>query len=436
VERSAFRLATYFMQGLRAGQDNLKDQSCHLQLQVFNVSLYIALLLALLAVLGVSLTGQWDVLLMLPLPALALYSMTLYLARRHCFLTARLVFLLVSHLTLGYGVVLYGKETNLSLYCLHLTLFPFLLFRAQEWRWIIVSSISAFVMFQVVELNLLPSGTLHLKPRTLSILRCVFTLGSFIGIILPAVLLLCQSKLHYRRALQRHRLGSLNEKLSVIACLSAGAAHEIQNPLTTLHLTLDHLEGLAAPQGQPTICMRIQKAYAAIHRIHSILQKLLVSTQRVPSLPEPLYVTTIAQLIMQRCKSYLNHHGIDLHVKMDLTHEAVIRCHRQHVMEAVDSLIHNALEAMMGHKAATLSLTLSSQDDFFQVEVADTGPGVSEDMIRSLFTPFYTTKAVGAGLGLSLYNARCMARQYGGDLTCKCGPGGRFCLSLPLQKLS
>ena len=131
----------------------------------------------------------------------------------------------------------------------------------------------------------------------------------------------------------------------------------------------------------------------------------------------------------------MHHHGIHLHVKMELTHEALIRCQRQHVMDAVDSLINNALEAMMGHKTPTVSLTLSSQDEFFQVEVADTGPGVSEDMIRSMFTPFFTTKAVGAGLGLSLYNARCIARQYGGDLTCKCGPGGRFCLSLPLQKL-
>jgi signal transduction histidine kinase len=436
VERSAFRLATLFMQGMRAGQDNLKDQSCRLQLLAFNVSLYVALFLALLAVLGVSLAGQWDVLVLLPLPALALYGVTLYLARRHCFLTARVVYLLVSHFTLGYGVILYGKETRLSLYCLHLALFPFLLFRAQEWRWMIVSSISAFVMFEVVELNLLPSGVLHLKPHTRSMLRLLFTFGSFIGILLPAVLLLCQSKLHYRRALTRNRLLSLDEKLTMIARLGAGAAHQIQSPLTTIHATLEHLESLAAPHEQATIGMRIQKACAAIHRIHGILQKLLVSTQRVPSLAEPLHVTTIAQLIMIRCKHYLHHQGIQLHVKMELTPQDVIHCHRQHVMDAVDSLIHNALEAMMGHKTPTVSLTLSSQNEFFQVEVADTGPGVSEDMIRSLFTPFFTTKAVGAGLGLSLYNARCMARQYGGDLTCKSGPGGRFCLSLPLQKLS
>lgn len=435
MERSVSRLATYFMQGLRAGQDTLKDKSCRLQLLVFNISLYIALVLSLLAVLGVSLAGQWDVLVLLPLPALALYTVTLYLARRHCFLTARVVYLLVSHFTLSYGVILYGKETNLSIYCLHLALFPFLLFRAKEWRWIVVSSISAFVLFEVLELNLLPSGTLELKPRTTSILRLVFTLGAFISIVLPAVLLLCQSKQQYRRALQRNRLVSMDEKLAVIARLGAGAAHQMQSPLVTIRLTLQYLESLVVPDEQTTIGARIQKASDAIHRIHRILQKLLVSTQRVPSLPEPLFITAVAHLILQRCKLYLHHHGIHLHVKVDITHEALIRCQRQHVVDAVDSLINNALEAMMGHKAPTVSLTLSSQDEFFQVEVADTGPGVSEDMFRSMFTPFFTTKAVGAGLGLSLYNARCIARQYGGDLTCKSGPGGRFCLSLPLQKL-
>jgi len=247
VERSVFRRATNFMQGLRAGQDTLKDRSCRLQLLVFNTLLYIALGLVLLAILGVSFAGQWDVLLLLLLPALALYSLTLYLARRHCFLTARVVYLVVSHFTLGYGVILYGKETNLSLYCLHLALFPFLLFRAQEWRWIVVSSISAFVLFEALELNLLPSGTLDLKPRTTSILRLVFTLGSFISIVLPAVLLLHQSKQQVHRALRRHRLVSLDEKLAVNARSGAGAAHPMQSPLATIPQTLEHLECLVAP---------------------------------------------------------------------------------------------------------------------------------------------------------------------------------------------
>jgi signal transduction histidine kinase len=68
----------------------------------------------------------------------------------------------------------------------------------------------------------------------------------------------------------------------------------------------------------------------------------------------------------------------------------------------------------------------------FMVRLEANGPGVSDDELRSIFTPFFTTKEVGAGLGLSLYSARCIAQQYEGDLSCESGPGGRFILRLPL----
>lgn len=424
------------MQSLRAGQNSLKVRNCRLQLLVFNAAVYISLSLLVLSALGVALTGQFELMLLLPLPAISLFSAILYVARRYCFLTARVGYLLLCHLTLCYGIFIYGKETNLTLFFLHLALFPFLLFQAREWRWMAVSSITAFVMFEIIEFDLIPTGVHSLKESTTSILRLLFTLGAFIAITFPAVLLLWQSNQLYRKALKRNRVLAMDEKIAAIGRLAAGAAHEINNPLAIIRLTLESLENAADKPDQTIIHPRIQRAYDAIQRIHSILQKLLASTDRVPMQPEPICVNTIAELIAQRSKRYLYNHGIQLNVKVDLAPHAVIRCQRQHVIDAVDSLINNALEAMIGHKSPTVSLTLRSLDEFFQVQVEDTGPGVSEEISRSIFTPFFTTKEVGSGLGLSLYSARCIARQYGGDLTCDSGPGGRFCLSLPIQKLS
>jgi signal transduction histidine kinase len=424
------------MHHLQAGRPALRDRSSRLQLLVLNAALYFSLSFCILAALGVMLAGQLEVALILHLPSILLYTAVLYVARRHCFLTARLGYLLVCHLIMLFGIYLYGKETNLTLFFLHLSLFPFLLFRAREWRWIVVSSIMAFVMFEITELELIPTGIRPLEDITVSVIRLLCAIAAFIGITLPAVLLLWQSNQQYRKAIQRNRVLAMDEKLAAIGRLAAGAAHEINNPLAIIRLTLQNLENVANVHEQRGCKLRLQKAYDAIQRIHDILQKLLASAHRVPIVAEPLCVNTIADLLMQRSQRYLHHHGIQLKVCVDLAAHAVIRCQQQHVIDAVDSLINNALEAMMGYQSPTISLTLRSQDEFFHVQVEDTGPGVSEEMGRSIFTPFFTTKEVGSGLGLSLYSARCIARQYGGDLTCDKGPGGRFCLSLPIQKLS
>ncbi|WP_141731165.1 sensor histidine kinase [Oligoflexus tunisiensis] len=437
MNTAALRLNHFLMQRLAAGQHALEDRRCQLQLLVFNASLYMAIGFTLLASLVLACFSQWDLLLKLGLPTFLLFGFILYLARSHSFLVARVSYLFVCHLTLITGIIVYGKETGLPILFLHLALFPFLLFRVWEWRWIAICSTAAFVSYEIVGRDFFPTGLYPLTEGMAAVLEFIFSLCGFIGITLPSVLLLWQSDQNYRKALKRTRVQALDEKMAAIGRLAGGAAHEINNPLAIIRLTLENLETLAGKDDQRAVRMRIQKAYNAIHRIQSILQKLLVSTPQIMAPLEPLDVNSIMQLITQRSQHYLHNQGIQLKVKTEeLDGQAVLYCQRQHVIDAVDSLIHNALEAMRGHAAPAVSLTLRVQNQFFQVEVADCGPGISKEMSRSIFTPFFTTKEVGSGLGLSLYSARCMARQYGGDLTCDNGPGGRFCLSLPLQKLT
>ncbi len=432
---SSFRLTDFCKQHLEAGKHALKEPDYRLQLMVLNASLYLSLSLVLLSAVAVTLAGQLKLLFHMSLPVALLYISLIYLTRRRCFLTARLSYLFAGHLTLFYGVFLYGKEMNLNLFFLHLALYPFLLFRAREWRWIVMCSVLASVMFGCMDLDLIPTASHPLDDDTSLILRSVFTLCAYFGITIPAALLLWQSNQHYRTAVQRNRILDMDDKLAAIGRMASEAAHEIDKPLAVIRLTFENLEHVMPGSEQKAIRLRLQKAYDAISRIQGILQKLLVANHHRPALAEPLCIKRIAQVITQRTQHILHHQGIPLELSVSLVPDAFIHCHLQYVLDAVDSLIHNALEAMRGHHSPAVSLALRSQNQFFQVEVEDRGPGVSEEMSRAIFTPFFTTKEVGTGLGLSLYSARCVARQYGGDLTCDSGPGGRFCLSLPLQKL-
>ncbi len=98
------------------------------------------------------------------------------------------------------------------------------------------------------------------------------------------------------------------------------------------------------------------------------------------------------------------------------------------------NLIHNALDAMAGE--GTLTLRTARDGDCALVEIADTGPGVPEELRRRVFEPFFTTKPVGQGTGLGLdVSWRIVVTRHGGDLRLRSEPGDtRFQVLLPLAE--
>jgi signal transduction histidine kinase len=98
------------------------------------------------------------------------------------------------------------------------------------------------------------------------------------------------------------------------------------------------------------------------------------------------------------------------------------------------NLIVNALDAMAGE--GTLTLRTAREDDCALVEVADTGPGIPEELRRRVFEPFFTTKPVGQGTGLGLdVSWRVVVTRHGGDLRVCSQPGDtRFQVRLPLTE--
>ncbi|SFL45645.1 ATP-binding protein [Geodermatophilus ruber] len=98
------------------------------------------------------------------------------------------------------------------------------------------------------------------------------------------------------------------------------------------------------------------------------------------------------------------------------------------------NLVHNALDAMSGE--GTLTLRTGREGERALVEVADTGPGIPEELQRRVFEPFFTTKPVGQGTGLGLdVSWRVVVNRHGGDLRVRSTPGDtRFQVLLPLAE--
>jgi signal transduction histidine kinase len=97
------------------------------------------------------------------------------------------------------------------------------------------------------------------------------------------------------------------------------------------------------------------------------------------------------------------------------------------------NIIDNAIQAMDGHGTLTIRTARESEQTIL-VEICDDGPGIPEENIGRIFTPFFTTKPFGEGTGLGLDLAwRIVVEKHGGDLRVQSEPGNtRFIICLPL----
>jgi len=110
-----------------------------------------------------------------------------------------------------------------------------------------------------------------------------------------------------------------------------------------------------------------------------------------------------------------------------------ISCYPGDLNQVWTNLIDNAIQAMDGQGTLTVR-TMRESDDTVQIEIGDSGPGISEEIIDRIFTPFFTTKPFGEGTGLGLDLAwRIVVEKHQGNLRVESRPGDtRFIVSLPL----
>jgi signal transduction histidine kinase len=110
-----------------------------------------------------------------------------------------------------------------------------------------------------------------------------------------------------------------------------------------------------------------------------------------------------------------------------------LQCYPGDLNQVWTNIIDNAIQAMDGHGTLTIRTSRES-DEMIRVEICDDGPGIPEDIIERIFTPFFTTKPFGEGTGLGLDLAwRIVVEKHGGNISVQSKPGDtRFAVCLPL----
>jgi signal transduction histidine kinase len=218
------------------------------------------------------------------------------------------------------------------------------------------------------------------------------------------------------------------EKLVSLGQLAAGAAHEINNPLTGI-LGYSDLLMDDATLGDRQRAL-VDKVRTLARRIRTLIANLLSFARQVPSEKTDLDVNVILANAVHL--SNLDLRAIPIEVSMISEKKLPpVFGDSNHLMQVFFNLISNAVDAMEETGGGKLILKTGYDPTRLIIEVSDTGPGIKAP--QQVFDPFYTTKPVGKGTGLGLSICYGIVQEHGGQIECFNRPegGATFLVTLP-----
>jgi two-component system NtrC family sensor kinase len=219
-----------------------------------------------------------------------------------------------------------------------------------------------------------------------------------------------------------------NEKLAALGQLSAGVAHEINNPLGTItiysHLLLKALE--PEDPRREDVALIVSEA----NRAKEIVQGLLSFARETKLRPGPTDVNEVLEDVLTLVVNQSLFHNIKIAKSFSPGIPTLIADGTQ-LKQVFLNIILNAAQAMEGK--GKLSIATFVEKDRVKVKIGDTGPGIPPEIVGRLFSPFFTTKEKGTGLGLAISYG--IMERHGGtiDVQTKLGKGTTFIVSLPIS---
>jgi two-component system, NtrC family, nitrogen regulation sensor histidine kinase NtrY len=222
------------------------------------------------------------------------------------------------------------------------------------------------------------------------------------------------------------------ERVSVWREIARRLAHELRKPLFPIQLSIEtlrrSLDRAPAPSPADFEALFRESSETILQELRS-LRRIVDSFGDLARLPKPRLVAMDLAHLAEQVLSLYRPGAARITIEAALDAEAPVRGDPELLARAVGNLVANAIEAMP--EEGTLRIRIVSTADETAVEIEDTGPGLGEDEIARLFTPYRTTKPGGTGLGLVI--AQGIAADHGGRIDVRSAPGqgSTFRLVLP-----
>lgn len=223
-----------------------------------------------------------------------------------------------------------------------------------------------------------------------------------------------------------------SERLNALTLLAAGVAHEIGNPLNSLHIQLQLLARKLRklPDSQRKDLLKsVDVAKEEISRLDTIIRQFLGAIRPARLERHLENINHLVEESIRFLQAETTDRNIIIHTELraDLP---LLEVDRTQMKQAFFNVIRNAFQAMK--TGGILRIRTDADDRFVSITFADTGGGIPEAEMSKIFEPYFTTKAAGTGLGLLI--VRRILREHGGEIELlnDSGKGLALTMKLPL----
>jgi PAS domain S-box-containing protein len=223
----------------------------------------------------------------------------------------------------------------------------------------------------------------------------------------------------------------MSNRLAAIGEMAAGIAHEINNPLTGV---IGFSELLLTENLAPEIKEQLQIIADGSHRVKDIVKRMLTFARQDKLMKTSANVNELIDNTLELRSYVLRTANIEVIRNYDPSLPWVTVDSGQ-MQQVFLNLIVNAEYAMKkAHDKGNLTITTAKKDGYIRISFKDDGPGMSPEVIKKLFHPFFTTKGPGEGTGLGLSLSRSIILEHNGtiEIESQPGKGANFIITLPV----
>ena len=259
-----------------------------------------------------------------------------------------------------------------------------------------------------------------------------FFISMTVDLIVVGLLLAIVDRKQRRLAVANEKLAH-SEKVATLGRVAAQVAHEVRNPLAGLLLYSEHLKGKLNGKVSNGETQLVDKIIDTINHLTATTEQILNFARPVALAPQRVDLNGVARDAVQLLSTEISAHNIETDLQLDsapvagMLDEASIRA-------ATLNLVLNAVQAMS--TGGRLTITTSTSGDKLQMEIKDTGVGMSPEQVKQIFEPFNTTKSRGLGLGMPY--AQKVVHHHGGQIHVQSrqGQGTQVRIELPANERS
>ncbi len=222
----------------------------------------------------------------------------------------------------------------------------------------------------------------------------------------------------------------MQDRLASIGQLTSGVAHELNNPLTSV---INFSTLLLKRELPEDIHQDVETIYEEAQRTANIVKNLLTFARKQPQEKEPINIIEGINKVLELRAYEQKVNNIRVRVRANPELPRIMGNISQLQQVFFNIIINAEFFMLQAHKKGTLTIRAEKAGDSVRVSFTDDGPGISKEDLKSIFSPFFTTKEVGKGTGLSLSICLGIITEHGGKIWVESEPGkgATFIIELP-----